>query len=231
MDALPAAVSVEAVSRVYETGSEPVWAVRDVTLAIPTGSFVCLFGPSGSGKSTLLNLLAGLDLPTIGSVRVFGRPIEGDSEDERARMRLHDVGVIFQDHHLIEEFTAVENVMLPLEARGVCAAEARKQACAQLTRVGLSGLEERPPAKLSGGQAQRVGIARALAGGRRLLLADEPTGALDSANSTALFKLLRDLCDSGTTVVLATHELASQDYADAVFVMRDGRLDADAVQP
>jgi ABC-type lipoprotein export system ATPase subunit len=217
-------VRVTGVSRVYDTESESVWAVRDVSLEVDAGSFVCLFGSSGSGKSTLLNMMAGLDLPTTGSIRVLGQALESLNEDARARIRLHDVGVVFQDHHLIDEFTALENVMLPLEARGLPVAQARSEALHQLELVGLSGLHDRTPSKLSGGQRQRVGIARALIGGRRLLLADEPTGSLDSANSSSIFALLRQLCDQGATVVLATHEAASRQFADAVFEMQDGHL-------
>lgn len=230
---LPTSPAIEArgLSRVYRSPSEEVWAVRDVDFVAAAGQFVCVFGPSGSGKSTLLNLCAGLDDPSSGSLKVLGNEMGSLDEDARARLRLEHVGVVFQDHHLIEEFSAAENVMLPLEARGLSAADARADAMSQLTRVGLAELADRPPRNLSGGQRQRVGIARALAGGRRLLLADEPTGALDSANAAALFSLLRDLCTQGTTVVLATHSLASRAYADAVWQMSDGSLFADLGDP
>jgi len=216
------ALSLSDVGRCFAASPEPVWAVRDANLVLAAGTFTCLFGESGSGKSTLLNLMAGLDSATTGTIVVDGTDVGALVEDERARMRLERVGVIFQDHNLIEEFSAVENVMLPLEALGARPAQAREHARAELERVGLAGLEERFPAELSGGQRQRVGIARALVGGRRLLLADEPTGALDSANSRALFELLRGICDQGTTVVLATHELTSRDFADVVYELHDG---------
>ena len=216
------AVSLEAVSRCFATVAEPVWAVRDATLALGWGTFACLLGASGSGKSTLLNVIAGLDSATSGTVIVDGADVGALDEDGRARMRLERVGVVFQDHNLIEEFSAVENVMLPLEALGLRSAEARDRARAELERVGLAGLEERLPAELSGGERQRVGIARALVGGRRVLLADEPTGALDSDSSLALFELLRRICDQGATVFLATHELVSCEFADVVYELHDG---------
>lgn len=217
------AVVVEGVSRSFVSPSETVWAVRDGSFEVARGSFVCLFGASGSGKSTLLNLLAGLDSATTGMVRVGDTEVGGLSEDQRSRLRLERVGVVFQDHNLIEEFTAAENVMLPLEVLGRPVAAARAQAEEQLDRVGLAGLGARYPAELSGGQRQRVGIARALVGDRELLLADEPTGALDSVTSQALFALFRRLCDEGTTVIIATHELMAREFADVVLEMHDGR--------
>jgi len=217
-----AAVALKGVSRCFASSSEEVWAVRDATFWVEEGKFVCLFGASGSGKSTLLNLIAGLDSATSGTIEVAGVDVGALGEDRRARLRLERVGVVFQDHNLIEEFTAVENVMLPLEALGGSASEARAKARAELDRVGLEGLGGRFPGQLSGGQRQRVGIARALAGDRRLLLADEPTGALDSGNSRALFELLRRLCDQGSTVLLATHEAMSREFADVVLEISDG---------
>ena len=218
-----AALTLQDVSRCFAASPEPVWAVREASFSVDAGMFVCLVGASGAGKSTLLNLIAGLDSATSGTILVEDTDVGLLSEEQRARLRLERVGVVFQDHNLIEEFTANENVMLPLEALGAPAQKARAHAEAELERVGLHGLGQRFPAQLSGGQRQRVGIARALVGGRRLLVADEPTGALDSANSRALFQLLRGLCDQGTTVLLGTHELMSQDFADTIYEMRDGR--------
>ena len=218
-----AALTLLDVNRCFAASPEPVWAVREASFSVDAGMFVCLVGASGAGKSTLLNLIAGLDSATSGTILVEGTDVGLLSEEQRARLRLERVGVVFQDHNLIEEFTANENVMLPLEALGAPAQKARARAEAELERVGLHGLGQRFPAQLSGGQRQRVGIARALVGGRRLLVADEPTGALDSANSRALFQLLRGLCDQGTTVLLGTHELMSQDFADTIYEMRDGR--------
>lgn len=142
-------------------------------------------------------------------------------------MRLEDVGVVFQDNNLIEEFTALENVSLPLIARGVPRKAAREAATDALTSVGLEGMEHRYPRLLSGGQQQRVGVARALVGGRRVLLADEPTGALDTDNSRALFAIFRQLCDQGTTIVIATHDPLVRDYADRAVSLRDGQISED----
>lgn len=190
------------------------------------GEFVCVFGASGSGKSTLLNLLAGLDLPDSGEIQVGGYDVGRLDESGRARLRLRTVGVVFQDHNLLEEFTAVENVALPLEAAGMSPAAAETAARQQLARVGLDGLESRFPHQLSGGQRQRVGIARALTGDRAVLLADEPTGALDSGASTDLFALIRKLCDDGLLAVVCSHDPLCRSFADTVYEMRDGRLAA-----
>ncbi len=222
--ARPELLRVDQVSRAFVTPAETVYAVREVSFAARAGEFVCIFGPSGSGKTTLLNLIAGLDVPDSGTIHVAGIDVGALDEAGRARLRLETVGVVFQDHQLIEEFTAWENVALPLEVRGVPLEQARAAALAELERVGLGGLADRLPSQLSGGQRQRVGIARALAGQRRVLLADEPTGSLDSANSRALFALIRALCDQGTLAVVCSHDPLCQEYADTVYEMVDGRL-------
>jgi ABC-type lipoprotein export system ATPase subunit len=217
-------LSVHDVSRSYRSGVETVWAVQDANLRARHGEFVCVFGASGSGKSTLINLIAGLDTPDSGTILVESVDVGRLNESQRARLRLEKVGVVFQDHNLVEEFTAVDNVALPLEVLGVKTDEARSQAVVQLERVGLAGLGPRLPNQLSGGQRQRVGIARALVGSRQILLADEPTGALDSKNSRALFELLRELCDQGALVVVCTHDLMIKEFADTIYEMVDGRL-------
>lgn len=217
-------LAVDGVSRSFVSGGETVWAVRDADLRTNTGEFVCVFGASGSGKSTLINLISGLDVADAGTIQIGSVEVSGLGEDQRARLRLDTVGVVFQDHNLVEEFTALENVALPLEIRGVGFRNASEQAGAQLDRVGLSGLGGRLPSQLSGGQRQRVGIARALVGERRVLLADEPTGALDSKNSRALFALFRELADQGASVLVCTHDLTCQRFADTVYEMVDGRL-------
>ncbi|AVT34597.1 ABC transporter ATP-binding protein [Plantactinospora sp. BC1] len=222
--AAEALLAVEGVSRRFVTRSETVWAVRDADLRASAGEFVCVFGASGSGKSTLLNLIAGLDQADAGRILVESTEVGRLNEDQRARLRLTNVGVIFQDHNLIEEFTAQENVALPLEVTGVPYRRALELADQQLARVGLEGLGSRLPSQLSGGQRQRVGIARALVGDRRVLLADEPTGALDSSNSRALFRLLRQLCDQGTLAVVCTHDPMCREYADTVYEMVDGSV-------
>jgi putative ABC transport system ATP-binding protein len=190
------------------------------------GEFVCVYGASGSGKSTLLNLLAGLDLADSGEIRVGGVDVDTADEAQRASLRLRTVGVVFQEHNLIEEFTAAENVALPLEAAGLSVAEARGQALDQLSRVGLAGLEDRFPWQMSGGQRQRVGVARALTGQRSVLLADEPTGALDSAATKELFELFRELCDDGVLAVICSHDPRCRDFADTVYEVVDGRLES-----
>ncbi|RKF25567.1 ABC transporter ATP-binding protein [Micromonospora globbae] len=203
-----------------------MWAARDVDFEARPGEFVCIYGASGSGKSTLLNLMAGLDLADSGEIQVSGIDVTTANESQRAQLRLETVGVVFQEHNLIEEFTAVENVALPSEARGVPAEAARSEATDQLRRVGLEGLDNRLPRQLSGGQRQRVGIARALTGQRAVLLADEPTGALDSAATQELFALIRSLCDQGVTAVVCSHDRRCRDYADTRYEIIDGRLEA-----
>lgn len=226
---LPILLDVSQVRRDFVTPAETVRAVRDVTFSAHAGEFVCIHGASGSGKSTLLNLLAGLDVADGGTIHVAGTDVGALDEGGRARLRLETIGVVFQDHQLIDEFTAWENVALPLEVRGGSGKEAKAEALAELERVGLGGLEDRLPSQLSGGQRQRVGIARALIGQRRVLLADEPTGALDSTNSRALFALIRELCDQGTLAVVCSHDVMCQEFADSVYEMTDGHLSRQGV--
>jgi putative ABC transport system ATP-binding protein len=212
------------VSRSFVSEVETVRAVRDVTLTAHGGELVLISGSSGSGKSTLLNLIAGLDRSDSGRITVAGTEVTDLDEAGRTTLRLEKVGVVFQEHRLIDEFTAAENVALPLQARGVAVKGALAQASALLGRVGLKGLEQRRPDQLSGGQRQRVGIARALAGDRRVILADEPTGSLDSATSLEMFGLLRALCDGGVLVVLCSHDPRSGTFADRHFELVDGEL-------
>ncbi|MFT4081760.1 MAG: ABC transporter ATP-binding protein [Nocardioides sp.] len=218
-------VMAASLQKIFELESERVTAVAGVDLTVVAGEFVCLFGASGSGKSTLLNLVAGLEVASGGELAVCGLDLVHASDQERANLRLSRVGVVFQDHNLLDEFTALENVMLPLEVAGWSTRAAVAEAMSQLEKVGLGGLEDRYPRQMSGGQRQRVGIARALVGDRSLLLADEPTGSLDSANSLALFELLRALSERGQAVLLATHEERAIRYADRCFVMTDGAIE------
>jgi len=219
-------IRTQKIRKAYQSEVETVWAARDVDFEARPGEFVCIYGASGSGKSTLLNLLAGLDLADSGEIQVSGVDVATADEKQRAQLRLETVGVVFQDHNLIDEFTAVENVALPLEARGTSADAARTEAADQLRRVGLAGLEDRLPRQLSGGQRQPVGVARALTGNRAVLLADEPTGALDSAATLELFTLFRALCDEGITAVICSHDPRCRDYADTRYEIIDGRLEA-----
>lgn len=212
------------VSKTYRTEAEVIWAVRDVCLRVHAGEFVCIHGPSGSGKSTLLNLIVGLDLADSGEIQVDGATVSTLGEDGRSRVRRELVGMIFQDDALIEEFTAAENVALPLEVRGSDTPAALAVAQGLLATVGLDGLGSRWPRQLSGGQRQRVGIARALAGDRRIVAADEPTAALDTKNSAELFELFADLCRAGTVVIVCSHDPLCRNYADTVYEMVDGEL-------
>ncbi|HLU71469.1 MAG TPA: ABC transporter ATP-binding protein [Nonomuraea sp.] len=200
-------------------------ALRGVTLAVGRGELVAVMGPSGCGKSTLLNLAGGLDRPTSGSVSVEGSDLAGVRD--RAALRRGAVGYVFQDLNLIPSLTAAENVMLPRELDGVRAGRAREEAEAVLREVGVGEAADRFPGELSGGQRQRVAIARALVGERRLLLADEPTGALDTATGDDILRLLRERCDAGAAVLLVTHEPRYAGWADRVVYLRDGRV-ADA---
>lgn len=217
-------IEVRGLHRYYRTDAETIRAVDGVDAEFAVGEFACITGASGSGKSTLLHLLAALSVPDQGNVFIKGRDVSSLTAAQARLLRLSEIGVVFQDHRLIEEMTAVENVALVLEARGLDARSAHGHAEGKLAEVGLEGLGDRFPGQLSGGQCQRVGIARALVGDRTVLLADEPTGALDSSNSRQLFGLLRDLCDRGTTVVTATHEPMCQQFADTTYEMTDGRL-------
>ncbi|MDO5503307.1 MAG: ABC transporter ATP-binding protein [Actinomycetia bacterium] len=215
------------VDRIYSSEVETVRAVKAVTLSVSVGEFVAVMGPSGCGKSTLLNLIAGIDVPSSGRVIVAGSDIGGRREAERTAHRLRTTGVIFQEHRLLPELTACENVMLPLEVMGRAAPTARSHAEEALARTGLAGLGARFPDQLSGGQRQRVGIARGIVGGRRLLLADEATGALDSETSESIYALLSRLAEDGCTVIAATHDPEATRWVTRVVQMRDGAVVAD----
>jgi putative ABC transport system ATP-binding protein len=212
------------VTRIHGRGETAVAALKGVSLSLSPGEFVAVMGPSGSGKSTLLNLAGGLDLPTSGSVRVEGVELTRLSPTALAKVRRRHVGFVFQDLNLIPSLTAVENAALPLELDGRSPRGARGEALESLTALDMHKLAGRFPDDMSGGQQQRVAIARALVGGRRLLLADEPTGALDSETGDAVMRLLRQRCDSGTAVLLVTHEARHAGWADRVVFLRDGRV-------
>ena len=222
--AIDAGISLSGVSKSFSSGAEVVHAVDDVTMQVPPGAFVCLVGPSGCGKSTLLAIVAGLEEADAGSVEVAGVDIVGATESQRSRMRRSTIGVIFQDHELIPEFTLAENVAFPRELDGMSTREALAEASWQLERVGLSGLGSRRTNEVSGGQKQRAGIARALMGDRRVLIADEATGSLDSANAHLIFELFRDLAQGGVTVLAATHDPIAREYAKFVYEMGDGSI-------
>jgi putative ABC transport system ATP-binding protein len=212
------------VHRVHGSGATAVHALRGVSLAVEEGELVAVMGPSGSGKSTLLNLAGGLDRPTRGEVVVEGTVLGGCSRKALAALRRRRVGYVFQDLNLLASLTAAENVALPLELDGVAVQKARRLALAALAEVDLDGYGQRFPDELSGGQQQRVAIARALIGQRRLMLADEPTGALDSQTGEAVLRLLRSRVDAGAAGVLVTHEARHAAWADRVVFLRDGSI-------
>lgn len=210
------------VHRVHGKGETAVHALRGITLSVAAGELVAVMGPSGSGKSTLLNLAGGLDSPTQGEVVVDGTALGECGRRELAALRRRRVGYVFQDLNLIASLTAAENVALPLELDGVGVRKARRSALTALSEVDLDGLGERFPDELSGGQQQRVAIARALIGERRLILADEPTGALDSQTGEAVLRLVRSKVDDGAAGVLVTHDARHAAWADRVVFLRDG---------
>ncbi|GAA1777351.1 ABC transporter ATP-binding protein [Nocardioides hankookensis] len=213
---------MDAVTRVHGEGATEVHALRSVSFGAHAGELVAVMGPSGSGKSTLLTLAGGLDSPTSGTVSVEGTDLEGLGAAGRARMRRTSIGYVFQDFNLIPALNAIENVALPLELDGVRTRTARAAARAALDEVGILDLADRFPDHMSGGQQQRVAIARAVVGDRRLILADEPTGALDSDTGESILRLLRARCDAGAAGVLVTHEARHAAWADRVVFLRDG---------
>ncbi|MCZ3385587.1 MAG: ABC transporter ATP-binding protein [Actinomycetia bacterium] len=215
-------LSLSDVSRVHGEGEAAVHALRGLDLQVDAGELVAVMGPSGSGKSTLLHLAGGLDRPTSGSVVVNGTDLSSLSRAALATERRRHVGYVFQDFNLIPSLTAVENVMLPLELDGVRSGKARKAARDALDSVGMADIADRFPDDMSGGQQQRVAIARALVGERRLILADEPTGALDSTTGEQVMRLLKARVDEGAACLLVTHEARHAAWADRVVFLRDG---------
>ncbi len=210
------------VTRDHVQGDAVVHALRGVDLAVHAGELVAVMGPSGSGKSTLLHVAGGLDTPTSGQVFVEGRDLATLTAAQVAAVRRRSVGYVFQDLNLLPSLSAVENVSLPLELDGVRGGLARQAARAALDEVGVGTLAGRFPDEMSGGQQQRVAIARALVGPRRLLLADEPTGALDSQTGEEVLRVLRARCEAGAAGVLVTHEARHAAWADRVVFLRDG---------
>jgi len=215
-------VRLDRVSRTYGDGSTTVVALAETTIEIPAGRLVVVMGPSGSGKSTLLSLIGGLDGPTAGAVTVLGRDVGALNSVEQARLRRRVVGYVFQDLNLLPGLTAEENVALPLELDGASFRTAATAARESLAQVGLSGKESRFPSQLSGGEQQRVAVARAIVGGRRVILADEPTGSLDSATGATVIDLLRRFCDAGGSCVMVTHNPVHAQVADLVIRLWDG---------
>lgn len=217
-------LDLDEVTRIHGTGPTAVTALRRVSLGVEAGELVAVMGPSGSGKSTLLHLAGGLDVATSGHVRVEGVDLAAQSKADLARLRRRHVGYVFQDLNLVPSLTAAENVALPRELDGVRLRNARAEALTALEEVDLVELADRFPDELSGGQQQRVAIARALIGPRRLMLADEPTGALDTESGEAVLRLLRRRCEEGAAGVLVTHEARHAAWADRVVFLRDGSM-------
>jgi putative ABC transport system ATP-binding protein len=219
------------VSKVYGEGPTQVQALRDVDLSVAAGELVAVMGPSGSGKSTLLTIAGSLEDPTSGEVLV-GAALSGMSRNDRARLRRRTIGYVFQDFNLLAGLSAAENVALPLELDGVAARKARAAGMRALEQLGLADRASRFPDELSGGERQRVAIARAVVGQRRLLLADEPSGALDSVNAEAVMRLVRAACRQGVAGVVVTHDAQLASWADRVVFLRDGHVvDQTALPP
>ncbi|MER5773120.1 ABC transporter ATP-binding protein [Streptomyces sp. NPDC002039] len=219
-----AVLQLDKLVRTHGSGATEVHALRGIDLAVYPGELVAVMGPSGSGKSTLLTLAGGLDTPSSGRVIVEGTDITTASRKQLAALRRRSIGYVFQDYNLIPALTAAENVALPRELDGISARKARASALAALEEMGLGQLADRFPDEMSGGQQQRVAIARALVGDRRLVLADEPTGALDSETGESVLALLRSRCDAGAAGILVTHEPRFAAWADRVVFLRDGSV-------
>jgi len=221
-------IQLSGVTKVYGSGEATMHALRGIDLSIAKGDFVAVMGPSGSGKSTCMNILGCLDTPTEGSYRFEGVEVARLSRDQRALLRRHYLGFVFQGFNLLSRTSALENVELPLVYRGVAQAERRIKAMQALQAVGLAAWEGHTPAELSGGQQQRVAIARAIVTQPTLLLADEPTGNLDSVRSREIMELLQSFNqESGITIVMVTHEEEMAAYAHRVVRFLDGRVEAD----
>src|SRR5581483_4168414 len=228
LDARPEVIRLGGVTKIYRSGTLEVPALRDVDLTVRDGEFVAIAGPSGSGKSTLMHILGCLDVPTSGVYLLAGDDVSRMTEDELATIRNRRIGFVFQQFNLLPSLTALGNVELPLSYSGVVRHERRDRAVEALARVGLADRLEHRPGELSGGQQQRVAVARALVTEPAMILADEPTGNLDSVSTQDVLALLQDLHDSGRTVVLITHEHDVAAAAGRVVNMLDGRVHEDA---
>ena len=225
------ALELRGVSKVYGAGQAEVHALCDINLSVEPGAMVAVMGPSGSGKSTLLTIAGSLEDPTSGEVLVGGAALARMSRNDKARLRRRSIGYVFQDFNLLPGLTAAENVALPLELDGTAARKARAAGMQALDELGLADRASQFPDQLSGGERQRVAIARAVVGERHLLLADEPSGALDSANGEAVMRLLHAACKRGVAAVVVTHDAQMASWADRVVFLRDGRVADQTVPP
>jgi putative ABC transport system ATP-binding protein len=229
VEAAPAADVIRAIGieKVYRTGDVPVHALRGVSLSLGAGEFAAIMGASGSGKSSFMNVMGCLDRPTVGTYLLDGLDVSKLSRDALARARGRSIGFVFQGFNLLARTTALENVELPMVYQGVPARERRRRAAEALEHVGLGGRLDHTPSQLSGGQQQRVAIARALVNRPRLLLADEPTGALDSATSVEIMSIFQRLNDEGLTILLVTHEHDVAEHARRIVTFKDGLIVSD----
>ena len=222
-------VQLENVFNDYSQGREPVHVLHDISMTVEQGEYIAIMGPSGSGKTTLMNLLGCLDVPTSGTYMLEGHDIGSLSDDALADIRNQSIGFVFQNFHLLPKMTALDNVALPLLYRGVSLKDRRTRAEAALKLMGLGERMDFYPNQLSGGQQQRVAIARAIVGNPRLLLADEPTGALDTASGVQIMDIFRRLSQRGITIIMITHELGIAQCADKIYHILDGRLHTNGV--
>jgi putative ABC transport system ATP-binding protein len=228
---MTATLELRQVSKVYGSGPTEVQALREIDLVVDGGELVAVMGPSGSGKSTLLTIAGSLEEPSGGEVLVGGSALSAMTRNQRARLRRRSIGYVFQDFNLLAGLTAVENVALPLELDGVGQRAAQTSGLRVLEELGLADQAGRYPDELSGGERQRIAIARAMVGERRLLLADEPTGALDSVNGEKVMRLLRAACKRGLAGVVVTHDAQLASGADRVVFLRDGRAVDQTARP
>ena len=225
-------LQLENVYKDYFQGREPVHVLHDISMTVDQGEYIAIMGPSGSGKTTLMNLLGCLDVPTSGKYLLEDNDIGSLSDDALADIRNQSIGFVFQNFHLLPKMTALDNVALPLLYRGVSLSERRTRAAAALKLMGLGDRMDFYPNQLSGGQQQRVAIARAIVGNPKLLLADEPTGALDTASGVQIMDIFRRLSQRGITIIMITHELSIAQCADKIYHILDGRLHTNGiVQP
>ena len=224
---MTALIEIRGLTRHYDMGGETIHALRGVSLSIGRNEYVAIMGPSGSGKSTMMNVLGCLDTPSGGEYWLNGQEVSGLSDDALARVRNKEIGFVFQTFNLLPRATALHNVELPLVYSGVSSRDRRDRAVAALTRVGLANRMDHRPNELSGGQRQRVAIARALVNEPSILLADEPTGNLDSTTSEEIMRVFAELHSQGQTVVMVTHEPDIAAHAERVVVLRDGRVESD----
>ncbi|MBR3499155.1 MAG: ABC transporter ATP-binding protein [Selenomonadaceae bacterium] len=220
-------VTITGVKKLYKMGSETVAALNGVDLVIDEGEFVALMGPSGSGKSTLMNILGCLDRPTVGSYKLLGQEVSGLSDDDLARIRNKTIGFVFQNFNLLPKLTSLENVALPAVYAGVGSKERLAWAMDALKKVSLEDRAQHLPGELSGGQRQRVAIARAIAMKPAILMADEPTGNLDTKSTGEIMEIFRDLHKTGSTIILVTHEPDIAQAADRQILVKDGQITMD----